>query len=86
MRQIALSEACVSYAFALSRNRSVGVLLGAGRMLHRHASLDSLLAILERGYRALVGVGEIGPFLAAMRAGETAYLDRIYAQGAGRDG
>jgi hypothetical protein len=42
--------------------------------------VDSLIAILERGHGALVGVGEIGPFLAAMRAGETAYLDGIYAK------
>lgn len=78
IRQIALSEACASYAFALSRHRSVGVLLGAARKLHRHASVDSLIAILERGHSALVGMDEIGPFLAAMRAGETAYLDGIY--------
>ena len=80
VRQIALSEACASYAFALSRHRSVGFLLGAARKLHRHASVDSLIAILERGHGALVGVGEIDPFLAAMRAGETAYLDGIYAK------
>ena len=80
VRQIALSEACASYAFALSRHRSVGFLLGAARKLHRHASVDSLIAILERGHDALVGVGEIDSFLAAMRAGETAYLDGIYAK------
>jgi hypothetical protein len=76
--QIALSESCTSFAFELSRQRSTGLLLSTARRLQRHASVDSLIAVLERGHRAFGHVGEIGPFLAAMRVGETTYLDGIY--------
>lgn len=79
-RQIAMSESCCSFAFELSRHPSVGRLLSTARRLQRHASADSLLAVLERGHVAFSGVAEIGPFLAAMRAGETACLDGIYAR------
>jgi hypothetical protein len=83
VRQIALSEAGTSFGFALSRHRSVGRLLGAARRVRGPARVDSLLAILERGHHAFSRVGEIGPFVAAMRAGETAYLDGIYSKARG---
>jgi hypothetical protein len=77
-RQIGLSEACTRFAFELSRHQSVGRLLSTARRLQRHSSVDSLMAVLERGHHAFSRVDEIGPLLAGMRAGETAYLDGIY--------
>jgi len=81
LRQIDLSETCTSFGHALSTHRSIGRLLAAARALRGVKRLDAVTAMLERGYRAFRGVAEIAPFNAAMRAGETAYLDGIYARG-----
>jgi hypothetical protein len=39
-----------------------------------------LLALAERGFRALEAVGDIGPLLQAVRRGEAAYADGVYAR------
>lgn len=79
-RQIALSAASTTFGLALSRHRSVDRLLGAAHGLRGLPRIAPLLAMLERGQRAFRGAGDIGPVIADMRAGETAYLDGIYAK------
>lgn len=80
MRQIDLSAASTSFGHTLSTHRSVGRLFAVARAVPGFPRLNPLLALLERGYRAMNQVGEIGPFIEAMRGGETAYVDGVYAR------
>ncbi len=77
--QIALSAAATRFGHALAGDRSVGRLLGAAHRLHGLPRLDPLLAMLERGSRAFQLAHDIDPFVEAMRAGETEYLNAVYA-------
>jgi hypothetical protein len=80
LRQVGLTTESNTFVHALSRHRSAGFLLALARRLGSLRRLDSLFRTLERGYRSYRGVADIRPFNDAMRAGEVAYLDALYAR------
>jgi hypothetical protein len=80
IRQIELSAASTSFGHTLSTHRSVARLLAVARALPGFPRLNPLLALLERGYRAMNQVRQIGPFIEAMRSGETTYVNGVYAR------
>jgi hypothetical protein len=80
MRQIELSASSTAFGHALGVNPSVGRLFAAARAVPGLPRVSPLVALLERGHRAANGAGEIGPFIEAMRAGETAYVNGVYAR------
>jgi len=80
VRQIALSEASTRFGHTLAQHGSVGRLLAIIHGIPSFWRVESLLSMLERGHRAFRGAGAIGPFVEAMRVGETAYLNGVYAR------
>jgi hypothetical protein len=80
LRQIALSDAATRFGHALARHPSAVRLLGGARRLRGLPRLDPLLAMLERGSRGFQQALDIDPFVEAMRAGETGYLNGVYAR------
>jgi hypothetical protein len=80
LRQIDLTTACNTFVHSLSQHSSAGRLLWLARRLSSLRRLESLFRTLERGYQSYRGIGDIRPFNEAMRAGERAYLDALYAR------
>jgi len=80
LRQIALSAAATRFGHALAGHPSAVRLLGGARRLRGLPRLDALVAMLERGSRGFQLARDIDPFVEAMRAGETGYLNGVYAR------
>jgi hypothetical protein len=80
LRQIALSEASTRFGHALASHPSADRLLAGARRLRGLPRLDPLLAMLERGSRGFRQAIDIEPFVAAMRAGETGYVNGVYSR------
>ena len=80
LQQIALSAAATRFGHALARQPSAVRLLGGARRLRGLPRLEPLVAMLERGSRGFQLALDIDAFVETMRAGETAYLDGLYAR------
>ena len=78
LQQIALSAAATRFGHALATHPSSARLLDGARRLRGLPRLEPLLAMLERGSRGFFLAHAIDPFVEAMRAGETAYLNGVY--------
>ena len=80
LRQIALSAASTRFGHRLARDPSIGRLVRLARGLRGLKRLEALLAMLERGFRAFRQANDIAPFVEAMRVGESAYVNGLYAR------
>lgn len=80
VRQIALSAEATRFGQALAGHDSVARLLWAAHRLPGLPRLDALLAMFDRGLHAFRLAHDIHPFIESMRAGETRYLDGVYAR------
>jgi hypothetical protein len=80
LRQITLSAAATRFGHALAGHPSAARLLGGVRRLRGLPRLNPLVAMLERGSRGFRQALDIDPFVEAMRAGETGYLNGVYAR------
>ena len=78
LQQIALSESSTRFGHRLARHPSVGRMMSLARRLQGLPRLHGLLAMLERGFDAYRQADAIDPFVAAMREGETGYLNGVY--------
>jgi len=80
LRQIELSESSTRFGHRLARHPSVGRLMALAHRLHGLPRLHALLAMLERGFEAFRQADDIDTFVAAMRRGETGYLNDVSAR------
>jgi hypothetical protein len=80
LRQIALSAAATRFGHVLASHPSTIRLIEGARKLRGVPRVESLVALLERASRSFQGSPDIEPFVEAMRAGETEYLNGVYAR------